>query len=283
MKKVIKEIVFPNRIAGFFLFNLGIGLLIYIFRNSLEKTLLAYISYALSFYSLIIFCAWIIRVYKYSKEKIKESKIYQLYQKNSFLITKISISFSLILNLIFGILKLGIGIYYVSWWFITFASYYLLLCFMRIYLVKNIDNHSKEYEILKHTGIILLFLNSILVGIIVLIIKQNQIINYDGHLIYLVSLYDFYLIISAIVNVVKHRKNHNPIIVSSKCINLTVAMVSMIFLEVAMIYQFGNNDSNFKIIMTASTGLAVYLINSFISIFMIIRANKNIKKEMINP
>lgn len=278
MKKIIKKILFPNNIIGFFTFNLGFGLLIYVFGNHLEETPLAYISYVLSFYALLIFCIWFYKVCKFSNESIKKSNVYHLYQKNFTFVTKILMYSSFIFNLIYGVFKLGIGIYYISWWFITFAIYYLLLCFMKLSLVKNINNQEKEYKKLKHTGIILLFLNLILVGIIILIIKQNQIINYNGILIYLVALYDFYLIISAIINVLKYRKNHSPIIAASKCINLTVAMISMVSLEVAMIYQFGNNDPNFKLIMTASMGFAICLINSFMAIYMIIKANNNLKR-----
>lgn len=43
-------------------------------------------------------------------------------------------------------------------------------------------------------------------------IHDIQIVSYDGYLIYLAALYDFYLIASAIVYVIKQRNNHNPII-----------------------------------------------------------------------
>ena len=277
MKNIIKRILFPNDTIGFISFNLGFGLLIYVFSCHLEETTLAYISYILSFYALIIFCIWFYNICKFSNERIKKSKVYRLYQKNSLIVTKTSMIFSSFLNLILGVFKLSVGIHYMSWWFITFSIYYLLLCFIRVNLVKNINNRDKEYHKLKHIGIILLFLNVILMGIIILIIKQNRIVSYEGYLIYLVALYDFYLIISAIINVFKHRKNHNPIISASKCINLTVAMMEVVSLEVAMVYQFGNNDSNFKVIMTSCMGFAICLINSFMAIYMILRANKNLK------
>lgn len=56
MKKLLKKVLFPNKFIGFLLFNLGFGLLIYVFGNHLEKTPLAYVSYLLSSYALIIFC-----------------------------------------------------------------------------------------------------------------------------------------------------------------------------------------------------------------------------------
>ena len=56
-------------------------------------------------------------------------------------------------------------------------------------------------------------------------------------------------------------------------------MISMISLEVAMIYQFGSNDSNFKLIMTSCTGFGVSLINSLMAIYMIYKANKYLKNK----
>lgn len=276
VKKIIKRILFPNLVVGFFFFNLGFGLLIYVFASHLEGTPLSYVSYILSFYALVIFCVWFYKVCRCGKETVKKSKPYQIYQENTLTITKISMYFSLVMNLMYGILKLGVGIYYTSWWFISFAIYYLLLCGIRLSLVKNLHNSKKEYQKMKHTGVILLLLNFILIGIIILIIVQNQIIHYHGFLIYLMALYDFYLIIRAVINVVKYRKNHSPVIISSKCINLTVAMISMVSLEVAMIYQFGDNASNFKLIMTAAMGFGICVINSCMAIYMIRKANKNL-------
>lgn len=279
MKDIINKILFPPKLIGFFTFNLGFGLLIYVFCASLEETPLAYISYGLSFYSLFIFCIWFYKFCKNSHDTIKKSKLYSFYQQHFLMITKITMYCSFIFNLIFGIFELGIGIYYMSWWFITFSIYYLLLCLMKVSLVKSINKPEKEYKKLKSTGIVLLLLNLILIGIIVLIIRQEKIINYNGILIYLVAMYDFYLIISAFINVFKYRKKHSPILISSKCINLTVAMISMVSLEVAMVYKFGDNDSEFKLITTSIMGFVICLINSFMAIYMIVKANKKIKTK----
>ena len=134
-----------------------------------------------------------------------------------------------------------------------------------------------EYKKLRLTGVILLLLDIVLSGMIILIIHQDQTFVYPGTLIYIVALYDFYLIISALVNVFKQRKFKSPILSANKFIGLTVAMISMISLEVAMIYQFGSNDSEFKLIMTSITGFLVAIVNSGMAIYMIVKANKNLK------
>lgn len=282
MKEIIKKVLYPNNFIGFILFNLGFGLLIYVFSCHLEETPIAYVSYVLSAYALTIFCIWFYKVCRFSNEFIKKNRLYKIYQDHFLLATKASLYSSLSINLIYGLFELITGIYYKSWWFITLAVYYLLLCIMKLSLVRNINNQllseKKEFKKLKSTGIILLFLNLILVGMIILIISQDKQITYNGFIIYAVALYDFYLIISAIVNVIKYRKKHNPILIASKCINLTVAMISMISLEVAMVSTFGNEGPVFKLIMTGSMGFGICLINSIMSIYMIVKANEHLKR-----
>ncbi len=282
MKKILNKLFVPGKIIGFLLFNLAFGLLIYVFSCHLERTPLAYISYLLSTYALIIFTVWFYKICEFSNNTIKKSKLYKLYKENELLITKKSLVAATILHFVYGIFKLEAGIYYMSWWFITFAIYYLILCLMKLSIVKDFKNEigknlKKEYKKLKLTGIILLFLNLILSGMIVLIIKQNQQITYAGFIIYIVAMYDFYLIISAIINVIKYRQNHSPLLASTKCLNLTVAMISMISLEVAMVSEFGTNDSAFKMIMTSIMGFVVCVINTSMSIYMIVKSNKKLK------
>lgn len=284
MKKIIKQLLYPNKFLGFLIFNISVFLLIYVFLYNKENTVIAYISYPLSAYALTYFCVWFYHICRNTYKKVKKSKIYKLYYSNKDDVTKIKLTSSLFFNLLYGTLKLLAGIYYESAWFITFAVYYLLLCFMKTSIVlsvkkeefgKNLELENKKLKIIAY---VLLFLDMVLSGIIVLIIKQNHIINYEGILIYVVAMYDFYLIITAIINIIKYRNNHSPLLIASKCINLTVAMISIVSLEVAMIYQFGNDDSSFKLIMTSCTGFGVAAINFIMSVYMIKKANKYLKK-----
>lgn len=281
--KIIYIIFHPNKILGSLIFLFSAGLLIYVFSLQLEETFISYIAYLLSLYSLIIFIIWFIKVCHFSNNFIKNTKLYQMYKNNNYKVLKFSLIFLSILNLIYGIFKLGTGIIFNSWCFITFAVYYLVLCIMRIYLFKNIQKNEKnivrELQKIRITGVLILFLNIILIGMIILIIRHDYYFSYPGVLIYLIALYDFYLIINAFINVFKYKKHNSPIISASKCINLTVAMISILSLEVSLIHQFGDNDANFKIIMTSSVGFGICLINSIMGIFMRYKSFKKTKQN----
>lgn len=282
MKEILFKLFHPNKFIAIPLCLFSAVLLTFVFSIHLEESIISYIAYLLSSYSLILFIIWFCKACKFSSNFIKETKIYKLYEWHNHSILKMTLMISSIINLAYGIFKLITGIYYSSWWFITFAIYYLILWLMKIILIRDTKHFGndlvKEYKKLRNTGVILFLLNIVLTGMIVLIIKKNQYFSYPGYLIYIIALYDFYLIITAIINVFKHINYKSPIITASKCISLTVAMISILSLEVAMIYQFGNNDTGLKFVMTSCTGFGIALINSIMAIIMIYRGNKKGKK-----
>lgn len=277
MKRFISRIFNPNKIVSSLICLTATILLIIVFSFHMEENGIAWIAYAYSVYALIVFIVWFIKVCKFSNNFIKSnSKLYNFYQNHIREFNRYSLILGLIVNLIYGIVKLSTGIYYKSWWFITLAGYYLLLCTMKVNLIKDFKSTlGKQYKKLKHIGVILLLMNIVLAGIIVLIVNTHQTFYYSGYMIYIIALYDFYLITTAFINVFKYRKNSEPIISANKCINLTVAMVSMISLEVAMIYSFGNNDSELKSLMTLLMGIAVAFINSIMAILLILKSKKD--------
>lgn len=276
MKQFISQIFNPNKVLGCLICLTATVLLIIVFSFHMEDTVVAWIAYPYSVYALIVFIVWFIKACKFSNDFIKNnSKLYNFYQSHIKEFNRYSLVLGLIVNLIYGIFKLSMGIYYKSWWFITLAGYYLLLCTMKGNLIKDFKSTlEKQYGKLRHIGVILLCMNIILTGIIILIVNSHQTFYYSGYMIYIIALYDFYLIITAFINVFKYRKNSEPIISASKYINLTVAMVSMISLEVAMIYTFGNNDCEFKALMTLLMGIAVTVINSVMAILLILKSKK---------
>lgn len=280
MKKIVYKIFYINKVLGGFICVFSAVLLIYVFSMHMEDTPLAYFAYLLSTYALILFIIWFIKACQFSSDFIKETKLYSLYKNNEHIIFKMSLIVSSLLNLAYGMLKLITGVYYRSWLFITFSTYYLILYIVRTLLLKDTSefgrNLNSEYLKLKNTGIILLLLNIVLSGMVILFIKHTYYFSYSRILIYLLAAYDFYLIISAFINVFKHRNNKSPVIIASKCVSLTVAMICILSLEVNMIYEFGNNDSNFKLVMTSITGFGICLINTIMSIIMIYKGKRRI-------
>ena len=64
---------------------------------------------------------------------------------------------------------------------------------------------------------------------------------------------------------------------ASKAIRFAQALVSLLSLEASMLVQFGD-DERYRRLMLAITGAVVCVMVLFMSVFMIVKANKEIKK-----
>lgn len=114
---------------------------------------------------------------------------------------------------------------------------------------------------------------------ILLAVSKNSGFTYPGMLIYLMAMYTFYAVITAIMNVIKFRKYGSPVMSAAKVINLTAALVSMLSLETAMLTQFGTGrDGVFRQLMTALTGAGVSVLVLGMAVYMIIKTTKQIKR-----
>ena len=98
-------------------------------------------------------------------------------------------------------------------------------------------------------------------------------------MIYVMAMYAFYSVITAVINLVKYRKYGSPVLSAAKVISLTTAMVSMFSLESAMLAQFADaSQAAFKKIMTECTGGVICVIVIGMAVYMMFRSTKEIRK-----
>ena len=109
--------------------------------------------------------------------------------------TKITLLLSMTLNAGYAVLKCITVIVYGSAWLMTLAAYYALLMAMRFLLFRHLDKNTgdmtAEWKRCRTCGIVLIFMNIILTGIVVLILRRNEGFAYAGYWIYVMALYDF--------------------------------------------------------------------------------------------
>lgn len=267
------------------------GLVIYALAGENVGPIIAYMSYLLSAYAFIITITGITGIVRLVRQGIDTHPLVRKalgiplvdrYLREDMFRAETGLYQGFFINLLYAGIKMFSGILYKSVWFITLAVYYILLAVMRASLLHYVrrtgKNKVSEWKIYRLCGIILLFMNIALAGIVILVIYQNSGFEYPGMLIYVMAMYAFYATITAVRNVVKFRKYKSPVMSASKVINLTAALVSMLSLETAMLTQFGAaDDPAFRQIMTASMGAAISLIVLVTAVFMIVHSTKNLK------
>ena len=296
-KKILKRIFclppIPTVVAAF----LGYGFVIVVAVFDIQNPVLQYASYIASAYALIatitgfIYINTIIGgVRKFVSnhplmKKFRSTKVGEKYMTDVRFRAGVSLYQGFFINLLYIVMKLVSGIVYRSTWFIAIAVYYILLAMMRFLLMRrlNVQDEASELRRYRLCGIMLLFMNQALAGIVAFMVQQNKGFVYPGLLIYAVAAYAFYAVSIAIVNIVKTRKHKSPILSAAKAINLVAAMVSILSLTTAMLSQFGGEgNAEFNRTMTAAVGGGVCTIVIAMAIYMIVRANKNLKKIQIN-
>lgn len=292
IKKMFRKVFFLPPVPTLLISAVSYGLVIYALAGEDVEPALAYVSYLLSAYALIITITGISGVVRLVRQGITEHPLVRKiqgiplvdrYLREDTFRAEAALYQGFLINLFYVGTKLFSGIVFKSVWFITVAVYYILLAVMRAsllhYMRKAGGDKVSEWHRYRLCGIILLFMNFALSGMVVLVVHQNSGFEYPGVLIYIMAMYTFYAAITAVLNVIKFRRYGSPVLSAAKVINLTAAMVSMLSLETAMLTQFGAaDDPVFRQVMTASTGAGISVIVLGMAVFMILRSTKQLKQ-----
>lgn len=219
-------------------------------------------------------------------EKCKRiNKYVALYRSSPALRIKISLYGSVAINLFYALLQLWLGRTQHSLWFYSLATYYILLLSVRVYLLsytwKNVpgENQRREWKKYRFCGFELLLMNTTMSVIAGYIVWQNR--GFSYHKIHTIAMatYTFTTFTMAIVNAVRYKKYGSPVMSAAKTVNLVAAIFSMLTLETAMLSAFGEGDSvDFRQTMTGITGAAVCAFILVMAIYMIVRANRQLKE-----
>lgn len=292
-KAIAKKILFPPMWLKIILVIISTVALVAVFIKGWDTSPIAYIVYVLAFYTLTVVsiaCSLNFpRYYKSVRQKINNNKFGNRYLTDVVFKTQFSLYRSLVINLLYVAVNLISGIWFRTAWFIIFAVYYTILAVMRFLLLRYVNKNNIGQKLLAELkrsrlcAIILLTVNIALTGAVLMILYQDRGFDYQGILIYVMAMYTFYITTAAVINIAKYRKYNSPIMSTAKVINLAAALVSMLALETAMFSQFGAETSpEAKKIMVAATGGGVSIIIVSIAIYMMVRANKEIKKLKSN-
>lgn len=293
--RLTKRICFLTPVVTLMIAIPSFAFLIVVLTGKINIPALNYIAYILSAYALIICVTAILKIINFVRNGVSEHPfmkwllsvpIMEKFIHEKKFRTEIALYPGFFINVLYVIFKTATGIYYRSAWFISLGIYYLALAIMRFLLIhyirwkKQTADKNDELRRYRMCGCMLFLINVALVGIIILAVKKNAGFSYPGYLIYVMAMYAFYSVITAVMNLVKYRKYGSPILSAAKVINMSTALVSIFSLETAMLAQFGSESTeHFRVIMTALTGAGVSFIVVGMAVFMIVRSGVLIKRN----
>lgn len=287
-KKIGKKLLFPPVWVQLILSVLSAAGLVLVFVKGWSEMPIAYGIYVLAFYTLtvvVIFCALVLpKHYRRIKKRIYENPLGNRYMTDRMFRTKVSLTLSLGINLMYVAINVVSYFLYHSWWFVCLAVYYVILSVMRLLLVGYVrgnaigGNRRGELKRAIWCSSILLTLNFFLSGAVLMILYQDKGYDYGGILIYVMALFTFYQTTHAIIEIIRYRKIGSPVLSTAKIISLAAALVSMLNLETAMFAQFGKEmalqDQRLMIMLTGA-GVSAAVIA--MAVYSIVKSVKQLK------
>ncbi len=263
-----------------------------------DRSAAAYIVYPLSAYTLTAVLLSAPRFFRALKarlrslpllQRIRKHPIGALYLDDHLFRGHLSLLRGSFISLLFALFKAIAAILYRSVWFGAVAMYYLLSGGIRLFLLYAMQKEKRHeqagskaayrWNIYRLCGAMLFALQIGMTGMVIQMVRDNQHMQYPGVVIYGTAIYTFCITITAIVNLVKYRKQDNPILSASKAITFLSSLMSVLALQTSMIMRFGADDDAFRIRANAITGGVVCAAALLIAIYMTVRGYRNVKKH----
>ena len=285
-KKLGKALLFPHIAIMIVLLPVSTVFLVYSMVFLGTDSVPAIISYVLSAYTLTVWCFKIPYLIRFFKSFKDENKYAQIWLKDTRLRVNVSLYGSLIWNVAYALLQLGMGFWHHTFWFYSLAGYYICLAVMRFFLARYTTKHKPgekmREELIRYRlcGWVFLAMNLALALIIFFMVYWSR--TFTHHMITAIAMaaYTFTAFTIAIINIVKYRKYNSPVYSASKAISLAAACVSMLTLEATMLTTFGDGsmDAITRKIMLGCTGGVISVFIIVMAIYMIIQSSKKLKE-----
>ena len=284
-KKFGKALLFPHIAIMVTLLPVATVFLVYSMVFLGVDSAVSISSYVLAAYTLTVWCFRIPYLVKYIKNFKKENKYAKKWLEDTRLRVNVSLYGTMIWNVLYALLQLGMGFRHRSFWFVSLAVYYISLAVMRFFLV----NHTSRYkagekmlsELRKYRacGVIFLVMNLALSLMIFFMVYWNRTFHHHEITTIALAAYTFTSLTVAVVNIVRYRKYNSPVYTASKSISLAAACVSMLTLESTMLTTFGEETMNLagRRAFLGISGGAISVFIIAMAIYMIVQGTKNIK------
>lgn len=295
--KRLKYIMYPPMWIIILTSIIAYTLVIYTLTYPNTNPFIVYFSYIFSAYITIVICLHLQRVIAFLNKCIygDELRLVVWLRKNILKTpefrAKISLYIGLAVNILFGIFKGMTGYLFQSAWLFAIGVYYITLAFVRFILLHNVkvtekeeqtvQRKRKEWKSYRTCGIMLLFVDVAMAGMIVQMVWQDKCNIYPGWTIYASALYTFYYFITALISMIRYFHWENAIVSAAKNVTFAGAAMSLLMLQTAMISTFGEVAESSRM-MNGITGAVVSVFCIGMSVFMILRSNCQLRKLKAN-
>ena len=286
LPKVCKLLLFPHAAVLVSLTPLSLTALVFAMLRCRSDSPLAIVAYLLSAYTLTLWCCRIPRLARGFRRFLDENGLIRRWKGDARLRVNVSLCTGLAFTTLYGILQLGLGFFYRTFWYGALGAYYICLSVMRLFLLQSTRRYApgehlqSELRRLRACGAVLLCMNPALVLIVFFMVYWDR--TFEHHMITTITMaaYTFAALAAAIVSFVKYRRYRSPVLSAAKGIDLAAALVSMLILESTMLTVFADESMTepLRRLMLGITGAVISAAVVAMAVSMLVFASKGLKK-----
>ncbi|MDO4618534.1 MAG: hypothetical protein Q4B31_03315 [Clostridia bacterium] len=175
----------------------------------------------------------------------------------------------LCVNLMYALYNGILGALTSSVWFGSMCAYYSILAVARFMLVSSEKKGRKEYISCRLSGVLLVILAIILIGVVTMSLILDKAVKYGEIVMITIAAYTFYKITMAIIRAVKYKKEESPLMMAVRSIGYAEVAVSLFTMQKSMLVSFGDMNGRDIFILNLLTGTAVFVFTAVLGIVMI--------------
>ena len=272
--------IFPLPVwAVILLFAASCGGLIWVFVNGLEQWWGAYVLYCLSAYGLAALCVKLPSAVRMEKNWMRKHPKVANFLNASELKFSFGLYIEQFINFTYGIFKIVSGVVIGSAWIGADGIYNFTQALIQLFQIlrrKKPGTIQKQWQSYRFCGVLILLMHLTLTGIVFQMVNWNRVEESGEIMIIATAAFAFYKFIFAFIDLAKDRKHKHPIDSSVRMLELSQAFFAIFSLQAGLLHIFGTGES-WEHWMNTAVGCMVCLLTVTMGIYMIRRANREIK------
>ena len=288
-KKLAKGLAYPPFPILIALLPLAITLLVYAMVRAESTAPIAIAAYALSAYTLTVFCLRIPDLIRAFGRFRRENRFVRRWREDERLRIGLSLYGSLAWNGLYAALWLLLGLRHGSFWYYSLAGYSLSLGVIRFSLLRYTRRHKagehlrRELRRYRACGWVLLFMTAALLLMLFFMVYWGRTFLHGKITAISMAAATFTSLTLAILGILRYRHHESPVYAAAKTVSLAAALVSLLTLESTMLNTFSGgamDKTAERLMLGISGGVAIALI-LVTAILMIVNGTKRIQELAI--
>lgn len=253
--------------------------LVWVFVNGLDMWWPAYILYGISAYSLAALCIKLPGIVRKEQNWVKHHPKVEGLLKNEELKFSLELYFEQFINFAYGIFKIASGVIVGSAWIGADGIYNFVQALIQLFQIlrrKRPGDLRNQWKSYRFCGVLILLMHLTLIGIVFQMVNWNRVEESGEIMIIATAAFAFYKFISSFIDLAKDRKHTRPIDSSVRMLELSQAIFAIFSLQAGLLHTFGTGE-NWEHLMNLAVGCLVCFLTVAMGIYMIRRANREIK------